>query len=262
LDSGNASSIFLFRMNCSAFSGDKVLGKIARFPLALVPRTLVVPIPLGRLQGKRWIAGSSIHRCWLGLYEYEKQQVIAREVRRDSIFYDIGANVGFYSLLASSLVQRGKVYAFEPVPRNLDFLRKHLTLNHAANVEVLALAVSDRDGTAAFRIEETGFQGHLSMEGDITVPTATLDSLVNEGRILPPDYIKMDIEGAELMALRGAVEIFERYRPVLFLATHGREVHKECCRLLDSWGYEYRSFQEPGYSGELDEVVARFPPSR
>ena len=77
------------------------------------------------------------------------------------------------------------------------------------------------------------------------VPTATLDSLVESGMILPPNYIKMDIEGSELLALQGARKIFQRNRPVLFLATHGRQIHNECCRLLESWGYE--SAGRPGY---------------
>ena len=242
----------------SALPNDTPLGKFVRFPLSLMPSGMAVRIPLGRLRGARWIVGSAIHRCWLGLYEYEKQQVIAREVQPGSVFYDVGANVGFYSLLGSSLVGRGKVFAFEPVPRNVGYLRKHLALNGIANVEVLALAVSDKPGTASFEIEQTGFMGHFSAEGDITVSTATLDSLVKQGRILPPNYIKMDIEGAELLALRGARETFERYRPMLFLATHGREVHLGCCELLKSWGYECRSLQEGSHLEDLREVVAKF----
>jgi FkbM family methyltransferase len=248
-------------INVRTLSSEGTLGRLARFPLKLVPRGMVIPIPLGRLRGKRWIVGSAIHRCWMGLYEYDKQQVIAREVRPGSVFYDVGANVGFYSLLASSLVGKGRVFAFEPVPRNLDYLRRHLVLNRVENVEVLELAVSDRKSTATFQIEQTGFRGHLSAQGGISVSTVTLDYLVKEGRILPPDYIKMDIEGAELLALRGTRETFERYRPVLFLATHGREVHRECCQLLESWGYECRSLQEAGDLGDLDEVIARFSDS-
>jgi FkbM family methyltransferase len=158
---------------------------------------MVVPILRGKLRGKRWVVGSGIHRCWLGFYEYEKQQVIAREVRPGSVFYDVGAHVSFYTLLASSLVGHGKVFAFEPVPRNVAFLRKHLALNRVSNVEVLEVAVSDTHGRARFQIEPTGFMGHLSNEGGIGVLTTTLDSLIQEGRILPPSYIKMDIEGAE-----------------------------------------------------------------
>ena len=244
-------------MNIPALASNSFIGRIARLPLALVPRDMVVPILRGKLRGKCWIVRSAIHRCWLGFYEYKKQRLICKEVRPNTVFFDVGANVGFYSLLASKLLGQGKVYAFEPLSRNLEYLEKHLALNCATNVEVLGLAVSDTNGSATFAIEPTGFMGRLADEGDVTVPTATLDSLVEAGRILPPDYIKMDIEGAELLALRGASKIFQRHHPVLFLATHGRQVHTECIRLLHSWGYSCSPLDD-GDSGELRELVARF----
>jgi FkbM family methyltransferase len=244
-------------MNALSLLNDTPFGKIARLPLSLLPQGTVVRILRGPLRGNRWIVGSAIHRCWLGIYEKEKQQWIASEVRQNSVFWDIGANVGFYSLLASKLVGSGKVFAFEPAPRNLFYLKEHLKLNHVTNVEVLSIAASDRNGTSSFEVEETGCMGHLSIEGKIIVPTAALDSLVEEGTVLPPDYIKMDIEGAELLALRGAARTFQRFRPVLFLATHGKHIEKECRLLLESWGYEWRSM-EHNPEGELGEVLARF----
>jgi FkbM family methyltransferase len=257
----DAAFTFDVIMNFQALSSETLLGKIARLPLSLVPRGTVVRILRGTLRGKRWIVGSAIHRCWLGFYEYEKQRLISREVRPNSVFWDIGANVGFYSLLASKLVRSGKVFAFEPVPRNLEYLRKHVVLNRVTNVEVLPIAVSDKDGISSFRVEQTGLMGHLSGEGNTTVSTAALDTLVEEGKVLPPDYVKMDIEGAELLALRGASRTFQRFRPVLFLATHGREVEAECRRLLELWGYDCRNIGSKSNS-ELGEIIAKFRVSR
>jgi FkbM family methyltransferase len=225
-------------MESQTLSPTTKLGRLARYPLKLVPPTMVMPVLTGKLRGKRWIVGSGIHGCWLGWYESEKQRVISKEVRPNTVFYDVGANVGFYSLLAAVLVGPGKVFSFEPLPRNISYLKRHLALNHASNVDVQELAISDKNSAAKFSVEKTGYMGHLASEGEITVPTATLDSLLQEGRILPPNYIKMDIEGAEHEALLGARECFERYRPTLFLATHGRDVHEQCCGLLKSWGYE------------------------
>jgi FkbM family methyltransferase len=257
---GRGSFALGFFMKFSALLKDTRMGKIAVLPLSLLPRDAVVPILHGKLRGRRWIVGSAIHRCWIGFYEYKKQRWISREVRPNSVFLDIGANVGFYSLLASKLVGSGKVFAFEPAPRNVSYLRKHLALNRVTNVEVLAIAVSDRNGISSFETEETGFMCHLSSEGKITVPTATLDSLVEEGKVLPPDYVKMDIEGAELLALRGGSRTFQRFRPVLFLATHGREVETECRRLLELWGYDCRNIESKSNS-DLGEIIAKFPAS-
>jgi FkbM family methyltransferase len=242
-------------MNFPAFSNETALGRIVRLPLALVPRELVVPILQGPLRGKRWIAGSAVHSCWLGSYEYKKQKMISEEVGTGSVFYDVGANVGIYSLLSSQLVGSGKVYAFEPVPRNLTYLRKHLKLNHVDNVAVLALAICDATGPAHFEVETTGLMGQLAAGGSVTVSTATLDSLVENGTVAPPNFIKMDIEGAEFPALRGARFIFERYRPVLFLATHGCTVERECRELLASWGYEIEEIGQTRY--DRKELLAK-----
>src|SRR5581483_4005597 len=141
------------------------LGRIMRLPLRLLPANLVVPVLQGELIGKRWIVGSSVHGCWLGSYEIQKQRCIASQLKPGSVFYDIGANAGFYSLLACSQVAPGRVYAFEPVPRNAEYIRRHLELNGVSNVQVLTLAISDEDGSAWFRQEQTGLMGCLDPEG-------------------------------------------------------------------------------------------------
>lgn len=216
-------------------------GKISRSPLRILRRSWVVPILQGPLRGKKWVIGSQRHAFWLGIYEPHMQCLIARTVKKDTVFYDIGANVGFYSLLASTLIFPGKVFAFEPLPENVRYLERHLTLNDIRNVEILELAISDQVGTSNFQEEVTRAMGRLQAEGNTRVLTTTLDSLLQAQLIDPPHYIKMDIEGTELMALRGASECIQRHRPTIFLATHGRDMEAECGRLLNSWGYELRN---------------------
>jgi FkbM family methyltransferase len=245
-------------INLSALSNATLVGKIARLPLKVLPRTLTVRILQGQLKGKKWIVGSTRHACWLGSYEIHIQNVFAQEVKRGGTFYDVGANVGFYSLLASILIEPGKVYAFEPLPANVRYIKKHLELNNIQNVEVLEVAISDERGTSSFQDEETRGMGRLQAGGNLCVRTVTLDLLLQEQRIAPPDCIKMDIEGGESRALMGATECFQRYKPKLILATHGQEVHRECCRLLDSWGYECRILQG-GPTEERAEIFARAP---
>jgi FkbM family methyltransferase len=222
----------------SALPNTNLLGRLSRYPLRILPGTMTVPILQGPLRGKKWIVGSQRHAFWLGSYEAHMQKLIACEVKKDAVFYDVGANVGFYSLLASTLVGPGKVFAFEPLPANVVHLYKHLALNAAKNVEVFELAICDRVGDAFFEQEGTGAMGRLQDKGNLRVGITTLDSLLQERKLPPPDYIKMDIEGAETKALIGATLCFQRYKPVLFLATHGREIYKECCDLLRSWNYE------------------------
>ncbi len=114
-------------MNFSGVSRQTVVGKLLRLPLRLLPDGMAVPVLQGPLKGKRWLVGSSTHGCWLGSYEYEKQRLFAKKIKAGAVVFDIGANVGFYTLLTAMLVRpEGRVVAFEPVPRNIDFLRKHI----------------------------------------------------------------------------------------------------------------------------------------
>ena len=91
-------------MNVSAIANRSVAGRLLRLPLALIPAVLPMPVLQGPLRGYWWITGSSNHGCWLGSYEYDKQRLFARMIRAGDVVFDIGANVGFYTLLAASRV--------------------------------------------------------------------------------------------------------------------------------------------------------------
>ena len=224
-------------MDFSAVSSQTVLGKMLRLPLKLVPSQAKVPILQGRLKGEKWVVGSGVHGYWLGSYETEKQQVLAKLIAQGDVVFDIGAHVGFYSLLASVLVgSTGHVYAFEPLPRNLFYLREHLRLNHISNVTVVEAAVSDRCGVAGFDEGTNSFAGHIAADGNLQVETLCLDEMV-PGKIPPPDCIKVDAEGAEMLILSGAESVLANFHPIVLLATHGCLVHGECCRFLEDLGY-------------------------
>jgi FkbM family methyltransferase len=247
-------------INLSAVRPNTVLGRIVRYPFRVLPPDMAIPIIQGPLRGKKWIVGSHLHGCWLGSYELEMQKRVAKELRRGDVFYDVGANVGFYSMLAATLNDPGPVYAFEPVPANLGYLYKHIELNGIHNVEVIEIAIADKVGNASFEVEGTRAMGRLRENGSVRVQTSTLDALLGEKKVTPPDCIKMDIEGAEFRALVGAKDCFAQYRPKLFLATHGKHVHDECCRLLKSWHYDFQYTIRR--SNDLSELFAFPRPKR
>jgi FkbM family methyltransferase len=248
-------------MNLSGISIESALGRLLRAPLRWIPRDARVPILQGKLRGKRWIVGSSTHGCWLGSYEHDKRRAFEATITEGTVVFDVGAHVGYYTLLASVLVgPAGRVYAFEPMPRNLGFLREHLRLNGARNVEVVEAAVSDRSGTARFALGATDTMGHLAGSGELEVRSVVLDELVESGDVPPPDFVKMDVEGGELRALEGARRLLDRRGPTLFLATHGKEIHGDCCRLLASLGYELRSLDRRDLE-ESEEVLGVRPRS-
>lgn len=213
------------------------LGKILRFPLKLIPDSTVLPILQGSLKGKKWIKGSGINGCWLGTYEIDKQNLFSKYVKPGMIIYDVGANVGFYTLLASILTgSNGKVFSFEPLPENISFLKKHLELNKLSNVNVIEKAASNKVSTVKFNLGENRSSGHISEKGEIKVETISLDELIKQGNP-SPDLIKFDIEGAEYEALIGAKELLKNKKPVIFLATHSIELRTKCLKLLTEFGY-------------------------
>jgi len=233
----------------SLFSYDKLLGKAVRLPLKLIPSSRVMTVKGGALKGAKWVAGSHIHGCWLGTYEADKQRLFAEHVKPGMVVYDIGANVGFYTLLASRLIgPTGHVYSFEPLPRNVGYLECHIALNGLGNVSVTSAAVSDYDGRARFK-ESHPAMGGLSEDGELEVVTVRLDSL----DLRQPDVLKIDVEGAEAEVLRGALETLSRHRPTIFLATHGVTPHGACVSLLSGLGYELTEL------GSADELLARCP---
>ena len=224
-------------VNFSALSGRSRLGRLLRRTLRLIPPTLAVPILQGPLRGKRWLVGSSSNGCWLGSYEQSLQELLAHEIAPGNTVYDIGANVGFYTLLAAVLAGReGRVVAFEPLPANRVFLRRHLALNRIENVEVMDVAIGDRAGEERFNHAPNHTMGHLAADGDLLVHVESLDALYAHGRLPTPNVIKLDVEGAEYRVLIGALTLLKSVRPKLFIELHG-VADEECRSLLHTLGY-------------------------
>ena len=242
-------------INYSGIPKSELLGRTLRLPLRLVPKSAVVPILQGPLKGKRWIAGSATHGCWLGSYEAAKQRKVMDLVRPGMVCWDIGANVGFYTLLLAELVgTTGNVFAFEPFPRNIKFLQRHVQMNRYQNVRISPRALDDFDGESGFDPEANPSMGHLAAGGSLRVSCSRADTLLAAGEIEAPDLIKIDVEGAEAGVLRGAKRVLE-HRPVILLATHGDDVHRSCVDLLIQSGYSVRALDDGAISA-TDEIVA------
>src|SRR3954464_9583459 len=172
-------------------------------------------------------------------------------MRRGSIAFDFGANVGFYTLLAAKLAGPGGfVYAFEPVARNLDYLERHVRLNGVANVTIEPLAIAAATGEAYFKTSTHASMGTLNESGDLRVVTASLDDLIASGRVARPDFIKMDIEGAEGEALRGATRLLAAGALTIVLSTHGWEQHEICWSILKNAGFTLELLRDGAADGD------------
>src|ERR1700719_5073522 len=103
-----------------------LLAKILWLPLSLIPRDTQVRVLRGPLRGMKWIKGSGPNAYWFGTYEVARVHAFTDIVTQGAVVYDVGANAGIYSLLASLRAgPSGWVYAFEPLQRNLRHLRRH-----------------------------------------------------------------------------------------------------------------------------------------
>ncbi len=149
--------------------------------------------------------------------------------------YDIRAQAGFYTLCFSRMVgEKGPVFAFEPFADNVRYLLAHVRMNGLDNVFIVQAAVAECSGVRGFTSDQGACENALADE-DATprVPTLSLDSL----SLPPPHLVKMDIEGGESEALRGAHRILSEDRPVILVALHGAEHSKFCPPILESLGY-------------------------
>jgi FkbM family methyltransferase len=231
-------------MNLSAVRADSLLGKVLRLPLRAIPRASTVRVLQGPLRGTKWIVGASNHGCWLGTYEREQQE----RFNRDSagVVYDIGANAGLYSLIAARRAE--KVVAVEPLPRNIGYLRQHLALNHFTNCSVVEGVVSDHEGTEHFEFDDP-IMGHIGGSKGFPVRCFTIDGLAE--RFGAPRMIKLDVEGAEALALQGASRTLAESRPIVYLSIHTHENRDTCLELFRSQCYTIE------WISKFDCLVAR-----
>ena len=234
------------------------LSKIIRSGLnRLVPEDIAeVSIAAGYFKGINLALDLKAEKeMWLGTYEPELQQAIIEYVKPGMTAYDIGANVGFISLLLSKMVgDTGTVFAFEALPKNIQRLRANLLLNpFASNVEIIQNAVVDSEREIDFMLGPSlgmgkvrGSAGRDNVEyGDvIVVPGVSLDGFVYKYGNPAPDIVKMDIEGGEILALPGMLKVIKEDKPVLFLELHGPEAVEIVWDTLSGAGYHFRQMKE------------------
>jgi len=160
----------------------------------------------------------------LGTYEPHLQKIIKEYVAKGETVYDVGANVGYVSLLLAKRVgPSGRIVAFEPVPQNIDSFRENIKLNRLGNVELFECAASDKSGYAVIRIAESLSTASLVWHRkhhpstELVIRTVSVDELVESGDVALPTFVKIDVEGAEGGVLLGMRRTVAAARPVLFV---------------------------------------------
>lgn len=176
----------------------------------------------------------------LGTTEPVVQDFIADNLSRGDVFYDVGANVGFFTLIGARAVgPEGRVYALEPLPENVRALVRNISANGIEHVHVVqaAVAAEPRTGTllvGSAQNSRLGQPGERTDRGTLTVRTVSLDALVRDHGFPAPTLVKIDAEGAERAVLQGMAWLLCQKRPRVVCEIHEQTTHLETVRLMAS----------------------------
>lgn len=222
------------------FPNTSLIGRVLRAPIRLLHLRRPLRILRGPMKGITWLPRSTNAGVWFGTYERPTMERIAAALERSAVFYDIGANVGAYTLLAAA--RGARVMAFEPVPANVAQLALHVRLNAFDQVKIFDLALSNREGHVQFSTAAGLAQGRICSRGDLNVIARELDSLVIEYRLKMPAVIKVDVEGDAGAVFEGALRTILTAKPKIFCAIHDESERNLARAFLDSLDYEIEPY--------------------
>lgn len=206
---------------------------------------------------------------WLGVYEQSLIKAVRDYCTPGMVVYDVGANIGYTALLFAKIAgEQGAVYAFEPLPQNLERIAYHRSHNPSgASIHVIPCAASDQEGRETFLIHTSNAMGKLTGSADrdttysdsMTVPSIRLDDFVFRDGHPAPNLIKIDIEGGAVKALPGSARVIAELRPTMLLELHGPEEQQVAWDMLRPHGYRFLSMQR-GYPeiGSFSEMGRRW----
>lgn len=212
-----------------------------------------------------YLTGGKSHPSEINLARF-----LIKQLQPNDTFIDIGAHYGYFSLLASRLVEKnGRVISFEAAPSSFSILKKNV--NNAQNIQANHLAVSDENSTITFyefpnlyseynTLAPQQFQNEewyiKYAPREIKIPCVQLDSFLEKG--LKPDMIKIDVEGAEYKVLKGSSEILKEHSPIVIMEylseTRDNQAHAEAHNLLTSLGYQANIIDKNGAITSINDI--------
>jgi len=182
-------------------------------------------------------------RYYLGNYEKDSFSFFKKEIKKNNTILDIGAHIGLYSSPFAELTgEDGKVFCFEPTPSTFNILKKTIELNKHKNVQAVNAAISDKSGTITFNLTSDDGEGSNAnsiveinrAKNNLEVRAYSIDDFRQQYR-LKIDVLKIDVEGAELLALKGAKKTFELDFPIGILALHPENIKQFGHSLEQIW---------------------------
>ena len=214
-----------------------------------------ITLPDGRRFYINVISTVKEHLFFLNKYEDYETQLVKKIVKAGDTVFDVGANFGWYTIIASKLVGgTGKVYAFEMVPNIVKEFWRNIELNRLeSNVTIENIALGEKTGTIEYFYSEDqemgNFQSEILLKGSRTIKKGvasmlSLDDYVAQHAIPKVDFIKCDIDGAEVLFLRGARKTIETKRPAIIMEVNERaqKAQGHSCREI------FEELNKSGYS--------------
>ena len=185
---------------------------------------------------------------WQGIDKFEGGtiQLFIKLLKNTHTFLDIGANTGLYSIIAALNSCDTQVYAFEPVPNILPYLKSNAQLNKVDNLQICSSAVTNYNGEITIYIPPDAIptsastqQGFREASKEISVPAVTVDSFTTINGISKVDLMKIDTETTEHIVLEGAKKILERDKPVIICEVLNIQTEKYLQNILERFDYKY-----------------------
>jgi len=184
-------------------------------------------------------------------HERYEAALVRRLLSEDAVFYDVGANIGYFTLVAAAaLAHHGQIVAFEPGRNAYQRLTENVALNPYRNIRTFPVAVSDREGEAALQVAGDIADSSASLypagrsRGHPEVcRTVTLDRFIRAEGLRPPQLIKLDVEGAELAVLQGARDLLAASPPLLLVEMEEKNLRAagaskvQIAQFLTAYGY-------------------------
>jgi FkbM family methyltransferase len=197
----------------------------------------------------------------LEFFNNDRLAEIERLKWKPQVIYDLGANIGISSLSLAALCPKACIYGFEPVPANFKICS--MNYSNLTNAQAFNCAIGSSSGTMSFKITDDPRGGHLTanaagdpLDSDKRIKMAvwTIADLIDIKGLAPPDFLKVDVEGAELDVLNG-LGLYAKSIKQIHIETHSAELRGKCIRWLELNGFGIE--EEFRYTADLGALWAR-----
>lgn len=176
------------------------------------------------IEGQKVYVPKFLEKSYQDFHEKYTIELFKKILKKGDVVFDIGANIGYYSFLATKLIgENGRIYAFEPDPRNYRFLIKNIKFNKRKNIKFFPIAVGNKIGESLMNLDIDSTESSIiklrtrenAVLKSIFVPIMTIDAFVREHKVKKIDILKIDVEGSESLVIQGMQNTLRRSNSVV-----------------------------------------------